>query len=541
MRSQGLTNREADKALFIGGGWACVCHFGCKPRCCTFLVPTRTTRGAKRAPMSLFGTWQGLTNIQTIDDVTGYYNIEQVTWAAFEAQIGQAGGDIRLLAALPATAIVAGCNAAILPTGIGLNPIQAAQVGLAWRLARRVMSHRAGRNEEDHEDEDPWAPAPVSTDPPGGTGVPGAAPSSGGVKERVLKMNALIDQTDDSELLPPKASDVTAWTGNYVAVLGAMPEESEEPTPSQLAALFKRVIANDQAPYVDFGVWGPYERKMSKSQKCRIYVPLGDGTYLQRELPGSSTFAAWKAAWNVFRTACLMLNVVSLAALENYVRFVEKLAIQWPQCWGLIYQADDAARAERLERHRRRLSGEAARGRQVPVDWDPLRPWSCLFNELTRDAAYWAERVHHAAAAWVASGSRGSPTVASEAAIMAAVHGGTEAPRGDWDDAASRKRQANRDRKQAKKKRFQSEREELQRFRQGTGAGETKGHKGKSGGKGKSKDQAGSEICFSWASGVGSCAQIPVGGECAGSVKRVRKCRICLSPSHRDADCPKKG
>ena len=34
----------------------------------------------------------------------------------------------------------------------------------------------------------------------------------------------------------------------------------------------------------------------------------------------------------VFRCACIMLGVVSIAALENYFRHIEKLVTQ---CWGL--------------------------------------------------------------------------------------------------------------------------------------------------------------------------------------------------------------
>ena len=80
-----------------------------------------------------------------------------------------------------------------------------------------------------------------------------------------------------------------------------------------------------------------------------------------------------------------MLNVVSLASLDSYAKHIEKLVTQWPKWWGLIYAADAWARAEKLEKWRRLLSGEAARGRQVPVDWDPSRPWSCLFMQLTKD------------------------------------------------------------------------------------------------------------------------------------------------------------
>ena len=131
--------------------------------------------------------------------------------------------------------------------------------------------------------------------------------------------------------------------------------------------------------------------------------------------------------------------------------------------------------------------------------------------------------------------------MATEAAVLEVIQGGqramdseTEPNQGNSD---GRRTQANRDRRQARKRRLAADREELSRHRS-TAAGSSKGSgpsKGK--GKGKSKDQAGLELCFSWASGKGACAQVPPGGECNSNVKRIHKCRLCLSPSHRDGDC----
>ena len=238
-----------------------------------------------------------------------------------------------------------------------------------------------------------------------------------------------------------------------------------------------------------------------------------------------------------------MLNVASIAALETYAKQVEKLTTQWPRCWGLIYLADDAGRAERLEKIRRKFTIETAQGRQTPRDWDPTRPWSCVFVQLAMDAEFWAERVHHPPAAWTAAGGKGAPSVATEAAVFDAIQGGHKVLGQELDSGQAaqdpRRTQANRDRRQAKKRRLASDREELARHRSSTssqpqakGAG---GQKGK--GKGKSKDQSGLELCYSWASGRGHCADVPPGGECRGPVKRIHKCRLCLSPSHRDADC----
>ena len=347
-------------------------------------------------------------------------------------------------------------------------------------------------------------------------------------------MASLIDQADESELLPAAQDKIDAWIQNFVMVMGSQPVETEEPTAAQLAALDKRVYGNLQAPYCDFAVWVPFERRMAKVQKCRTFLPLNDGSFLQRDLPGPGSYQAWRACWGVFRTACLMLGVATLAALENYARHIEKMSVQWPGCWGLIYAADDLARAERMERLRRVMSAEASRGRQVPIDWDPVKPWTCVLNALVKDVEFWSEKVHQPASAWLAAGARGSPVIATEAAILNAIPGGAQLLGQEEEEKRTSKRQANRDRKEAKKKRAAAEREELRKYREGGNKG---GPKGRGKGKTKSKDQAGTPLCYSWASGTGPCADVPPGGECKGDIKRAHKCRICLSPSHRDSEC----
>lgn len=126
-------------------------------------------------------------------------------------------------------------------------------MGLVWRLSKRIMPFRAGVAEEQLVDEDPWNPVEVQPVAPVGGGAT-AAPKvdtqgTSGLKENVLKMQSLIDQCDESELMPPDAREVNRWWQNYIAVIGAGPEESEEPTSSQVAALAKRVVTNNQAPY----------------------------------------------------------------------------------------------------------------------------------------------------------------------------------------------------------------------------------------------------------------------------------------------------
>ena len=145
-------------------------------------------------------------------------------------------------------------SVAVLPDGSPLN------VGLVWRLARRVMAHLAGTRESEDVDVEVWLDNPPGLNDASTRTTPTTSSVHGGtskanVKEKVLKMSSLVDQADDSELLPPSNSELN---------------EVEEPLPNQLAALFKRVFANDRPPYCDFGVWLPVQRKMSKANLFRV-------------------------------------------------------------------------------------------------------------------------------------------------------------------------------------------------------------------------------------------------------------------------------
>ena len=57
---------------------------------------------------------------------------------------------------------------------------------------------------------------------------------------------------------------VQEWVQCYITIIGAPPEEEEEATDAQLAALYKRTIVLKQAPYCDFSVWTPYRTQSTE-------------------------------------------------------------------------------------------------------------------------------------------------------------------------------------------------------------------------------------------------------------------------------------
>ena len=106
-------------------------------------------------------------------------------------------------------------------------------------------------------------------------------------------MSNVVNQADDSELTMATRLEIDRWANCYVAVMGAPPLEEEEPNEAQLSALNRRVNVLKQPPYADFGVWLPFARRTQKAQKFRAFLPVGDGSYVVREMPGPQNMIQW--------------------------------------------------------------------------------------------------------------------------------------------------------------------------------------------------------------------------------------------------------
>ena len=230
------------------------------------------------------------------------------------------------LAAVPQPALVHAVHQARLPSGDSLSAINATQVGVdvaAFKI--------------NFEDRDPCRTAMGDTAQAGQGRTEDRGQTGGSsVKEKVVKMSSLVDQMDESELLPDMKT-VKKWHAQCIRVMGSMPDESEEPSAGQLVGLAKR-MSGGGPPYVDFAVtvFLPYGRRSEESHKFRTYVPLRNGEIQVREQPGPSNFQAWLSSWRVFKCACIMLDILNLAALARYESAIEKMVRQWPSAWGLI-------------------------------------------------------------------------------------------------------------------------------------------------------------------------------------------------------------
>lgn len=70
-----------------------------------------------------------------------------------------------------------------------------------------------------------------------------------------MKLSQVADQGDESELVVlPEASKAKYYT-KYVAKVGGMPADSEDPTVEQISAIVRKVFTLGQPLYCDFAVW----------------------------------------------------------------------------------------------------------------------------------------------------------------------------------------------------------------------------------------------------------------------------------------------
>ena len=288
-----------------------------------------------------------------------------------------------------------------------------------------------------------------------------------------------------------------------------------------------------------FQVFVPFARKALKASKYRSYVTVGEGEYMLKELPGPTSFPQWSACFKVYRTALIMLNAMSVARLQAYEDFVERMARRYTNCWHLIYSAEDRARAELSARIAHRITMRVAAGDSPPPGWSPSNPWDAVFKAILDSQDYWQEQLHQPALTWLANGGRGIPSTPQEEYAAANIPGGLAAitpppevptgmDKGNATKAIARKRKRIKDR------------EDLKKFR-ASATGFVPGG-GKSSGKGAASGNPsqGSQKCCGWNNGNGPCAGLPPGAPCQSKVKREHNCTICGSPGHPSKDCPQK-
>ena len=208
---------------------------------------------------------QGFVTIEATANLVGF-NVLIIP--AIEKQTGPFANMPRNLAMLSPAVIKEAVRVAKITESDGqerlLATVEAAQIGLVWRITRRELSG----NLASWVDIDPFE---VPSDQGATQSVRVVEAPSFGAKK--LKMAHILDQGDESESALADAGHITVWIHNFFAITHGQPDEEETPTNEQLSALNVRVIIQLGSSYADFAVFTPHARKTTRAHRFTAHLP----------------------------------------------------------------------------------------------------------------------------------------------------------------------------------------------------------------------------------------------------------------------------
>ena len=251
-----------------------------------------------------------------------------------------------------------------------------------------------------------------------------------------IKLGLVARQGDDTEVTIVDDSVMSAGTARWEHIFGVgkRPNPDAEATDTQITCL-KFMVDAGQAPTVDFALWGPHGHRMERKFRLSGVVFDKDGHLRTVEIAGPPTLAVWLLSWEVFVTACVMLNIFDLGTLLAYKTLILTLHSRYgPQVWLLLYQADTRFRQEHLVRMKRRLAFDhdkaVAAGGTTAYDKD--RPWDLAMSEGTEDKGWWNHEFTEPAVMLLARTANMDSIISNDAPIQAAasqgIFGGVSAP-----------------------------------------------------------------------------------------------------------------
>ena len=200
----------------------------------------------------------------------------------------------------------------------------------------------------------------------------------------VVKLGEVVLQGSESKVKLISEADLRAATLVYKKREGAYPEKEDLPTLEQASAFLALIFVKNSV-YVDFAVFGPHGDRLIKRVGFEAMAIGPDGKMQRVEMLGPASYREWYLSFRVFRTLCIMFELVSPARLDRYAAKIQKFVGDYPDTWGLIYQTDVRARLEQAPDTREDLEREYAEAlvsNQV-THYDLVMPWHGLFERLT--------------------------------------------------------------------------------------------------------------------------------------------------------------
>ena len=226
------------------------------------------------------------------------------------------------------------------------------------------------------------------------------APEAASTSSRMARFRDIADASRSGEVAVMDFETQSGCIARYRKVMhGKKVPEHCEPTAMQLSVL-QVLLSELNVPYVDFAIWGPYANRITQALRGSGLMFNTDMELVTEQFKGPPSFKHWKACWQVYQTALIMLGAADPPVLTAYMEKIESLARQFtPVCWGLIYQAEARFRQDKLTQIQRqeieKLEEAVAEGRSYK-HYDPLRPWNRCFELATEGQYamnYWHDQI----------------------------------------------------------------------------------------------------------------------------------------------------
>jgi hypothetical protein len=150
---------------------------------------------------------------------------------------------------------------------------------------------------------------------------------------RSVKVAEVADVTKAVEVPVLDAATITEAFAEYLRKMHIEPRPEIEPSVEQLSALHD-ILANGSC-YVDLSIWGPHHIRILKAMKLSGLIMSANGELVLHEFKGPPDFEHWKACWDVFQTAMVMLKACNPAFLIAYSDFIGRYSKRYGQkCLG---------------------------------------------------------------------------------------------------------------------------------------------------------------------------------------------------------------
>ena len=240
----------------------------------------------------------------------------------------------------------------------------------------------------------PTAASPAHGAAPSASTTAGDVPLSEGFVKDSLKVAQYFDQGCKSKEVRPVAPEaIDEMRARWEDTNGTEPVAELQYTDNQLSVLFRLNVAGHNMLAFDMGVWGPFGARRERLFSMTAYVQNADGTYIARELPGAQCYEDWEAAWDFATVGFVMGNHVDRGTADAYKTFFKKMALYYPACWWLAYQAEWQLRHEWASQEKRRQQAFHVTNPGLSL-YDPLRPWNSILKAAIRGVdsiSYWDE------------------------------------------------------------------------------------------------------------------------------------------------------